>query len=192
MGGTHAGEHGDGHNRECGSRRASIARSEPASRLGASSHNAVRSTKGSACAERSRNRGDQHSITDAIEIDWNRSFASGAVVFFAQEKRIFLDGEEYGGFAVAPTVLISTFVPDTARMIRHEVVHVHQQWFLQESLGRPIEEALRKRLKLARYLPTWLEVGVVAPGLLVFENWASRGEGMKRILEAEAERLERR
>lgn len=134
----------------------------------------------------------QHSVTDAVVIDWNRSLASGAVVFFAKERRIFLNDEEYGGFAVAPTVLISTFVPDTARMIRHEVVHVYQQWFLQESLGRPIEDAIRKRLKLARYVPKWLEIGVVAPGLLAFENWASRGNGMRRILEAEAQRLELR
>ena len=133
-----------------------------------------------------------HSVTDAVEIDWNRSLATGSVVFFAQEKRILLDGEEYGGFAVAPTVLISTFVPDTASTIRHEVVHVHQQWFLQESLGRPIEDALRKRLPFARYVPGWLELGLAAPALLAFENWASRGKGMKRILEAEAERLQRR
>lgn len=134
----------------------------------------------------------QHSVTDGVEIDWNRSVASGSVVFFAQEKRIFLDGEEYGGFAVAPTVLISTFVLDTARMIRHEVVHVHQQWFLQEALGRPVEDAVRKRLKITRYVPQWLEIGLVAPALMAFENWATRSNGMKRVLEAEAERLERR
>lgn len=133
-----------------------------------------------------------HSVTDAVEIDWNRSLATGSVVFFAQEKRIFLEGEEYGGFAVAPTVLISTFVRDSARMIRHEVVHVHQQWFLQETLGRPIEDALRERLKFGRYVPKWLEIGLVAPGLLAFEHWATRGKGMKRVQEAEATRLERR
>jgi hypothetical protein len=134
----------------------------------------------------------RYAVRDRLSVDWNRSLRSGVLVYFAQQKRIFVGEREVGGFALAPTTVISTFVEDTARIIRHEVVHVHQQWFLQGAVGRPIEDAIRARLGIARHVPKWIEIGVVGPTIIGVYDWATREKGVGSVLEAEAERLDRR
>ena len=134
----------------------------------------------------------RHAVRDRLFVDWKRSLQSGVLVYFAQDKRIFVREREVGGFALAPTAVISTFMEDTARIIRHEVVHVHQQWFLQGALGRPIEDAIRARIGIARHVPKWLEIGIVGPAIFGIYDWVTWEKGLSSVTEAEAYRLDRR
>lgn len=134
----------------------------------------------------------RHAVRDGLAINWSRSLSTGVVVFVAEGKRIFYGDREFGGFAVAPTVVVSSLGQDLDRVVRHEVIHVHQQWLVQEAIGRPVESAIRGRLKLARRIPHWLEFGVFGPGFLLLGDWMTDGKGLYNLMQAEAELLERR
>jgi hypothetical protein len=132
-------------------------------------------------------------FTTGLEIDWTRTVASGTAVFVTRDMRIVnAEGEEFGGIALAPVVVIGAFARDPARTMRHEVVHVQQHWFMQEAWGRPIEDVLRPKLPGARFIPRWFELGIAVPALSAVERWLPGRSGLQALLEAEAERLERR
>ncbi|MEX2153493.1 MAG: hypothetical protein WD825_09150 [Gemmatimonadaceae bacterium] len=131
-------------------------------------------------------------VRDGVQIDWRRTASSGAFVFLTEEKRIILDRDEVGGVASAPVIVIGAFSGDQSGTMRHETIHVLQQWFVQEAWGRPIEEFVRSKIPGARQIPDWLEVGVVAPSAIEIERWLTRGTGARRLQEAEAELFERR
>jgi hypothetical protein len=132
-------------------------------------------------------------VSDDFRIDWERTTSSGAFVLVTRNARI-IDGDagEVGGFAAAPVVVISVFAPDPTRTMRHEVVHVQQQRFMHDAWGRPIEGFLLSKIPGARHMPSWLELGLVAPGLIMIDDWLIRRNGLVSVLQAEAERLERR
>jgi hypothetical protein len=126
-----------------------------------------------------------------LRLDWGRSWSTGTAVFIAHNKRIIdSDGDMPFGLSVGPVVVVSGDVRDTARTVRHEVIHAHQHWFVQDAVGRPLEDYIRPRIPLIRRLPRWLDLGLVAPVLTVFENWATNEKGARRLAQAEAERLE--
>lgn len=129
---------------------------------------------------------------DGLELDWRESFSRGALMFIARDKRVFFGDEEVNGFALAPTAVVSSFAGEFESVVRHEMVHVHQQWFLQESIGRPLEDAMRKRMKYMRLIPRWLEIGGIGPAILLFDDRVIGERGLGRALQAEAEMLERR
>jgi hypothetical protein len=128
---------------------------------------------------------------NGLRLEWQRTFAAGTPVFVAHNRRIQSDdGEMFGGIAVGPVIVVSGDVRDTTRTVRHEMIHAHQHWFVQDAVGKPIEDWLRPRIPLVRRLPGWLEIGIVAPGLVVFENWVAGERGARRLAQAEAHRLE--
>lgn len=131
--------------------------------------------------------------TDELQMDWNRTVSSGAFVFVTRNAHIIgRDGSEVGGFAAPPVIVIGSFAEDAQRTMRHEAVHVQQQWFMHDAWGRPIEDFLRSRLAWARYVPSWLELGLIAPGLLIAEDRLTGSSGVRRLMQAEAVRLQRR
>lgn len=132
-------------------------------------------------------------FTRGLEIDWPRTASSGAAVFGTRDLRLVgADGEEFDGWAWAPVVVIGAFARDPSRTMRHEVIHVQQDWFMQEAWGRPIEDYSRSRMPGARFIPRWLELGVAAPALHLLEGWLPGRSGIRALQEAEAYRLERR
>lgn len=134
----------------------------------------------------------RNAVRDGLEIDWSRSLSAGVLVFVAENKRIVNGDREVGGFAIAPTIVVSSLAYDVDRVVRHEVVHVHQQWFVQETIGQPVENVIRQRLRFARRIPGWLELGVAGPGFLLLEDWVLDERGLYNLMQAEAELLERR
>lgn len=134
----------------------------------------------------------RHAVRDGLELDWRESVSRGALMFIARDKRVFFGDEEVAGFALAPTTVVSSFARDLDSVFRHEMVHVHQQWFLQETVGRPLEATIRNRTRFLRLMPRWLEIGVVGPGILLLDDHVFGGRGLGNALEAEAELLERR
>jgi hypothetical protein len=130
-------------------------------------------------------------FTDELRIDWSRSASNGVVVFIT-DQRIVFDGGEFAGVAEAPVVIVGASATDTSRIVRHELVHVHQDWFLQEVWGRPVEDLIRRRLPGARFIPRWLELGAAVPAFLTLEKALPGRSGLRGVTEAEAERLERR
>lgn len=131
-------------------------------------------------------------LRSGIDIEWGRSAASGTGVFLTRERRIIVDDSEVSGVATGPVVTISAFAFDASRVLRHELVHAHQHWFAAETWGRPIEDVLRSKIPGARRLPAWMDVGIVAPALIGLEQWLTNGTGARRLLQAEADLLERR
>jgi hypothetical protein len=127
-----------------------------------------------------------------LEVDWDRSLSSGALVFVTQQKRIIFEDTEVLGVAMGPLVVLSAFAGDESRVMRHELVHVHQHWFGQEVWGRPLEELLRPRILGLRRLPSWLELGVVVPSLISVERQLLGRRSLRRFTEAESDLLERR
>ena len=127
-----------------------------------------------------------------LVMDWGHTASSGTFVLRTDNRRIVSGDREIGGAALGSLILMSDFVTDPASTAKHELVHVHQYWFLDGVLGRPVEEYLRRRVPLARQLPRWLELGVVVPGLRMAEQSIFGRDGpMKRLAESEAHMLSR-
>lgn len=129
-----------------------------------------------------------------LEEEWDRSLQSGTITFVTSDKRIVRGGIEYGGVAIAPVVIVNSFAEHQASVRSHELVHVQQQRFVHEAWGKPIERSLRERMRVARLIPAWLDLGLVAPaiGLLEWQLWGVHRGPLDRLAEAEANLLERR
>jgi hypothetical protein len=67
-------------------------------------------------------------------------------------------------------------------------------WFMSENWTKPLEDDLRVRLGVLRWIPRWLDLGVVMPSLLALEQrLGGYGTGpFFRALESEATWFERR
>jgi hypothetical protein len=127
-----------------------------------------------------------------LVMDWGRTASNGTFVFLTENKRIRFEGREVDGVAAGSTIVISAFATQPTRTTRHELTHVHQNFFLEEAWGRPAEEYLRRRVPGARRLPRWLELGIVSPALGMLEQGLFGGDGpMRRLKESEATMLER-
>ena len=97
------------------------------------------------------------------------------------------------GMAYTSTITMAPRPDNPPQTFRHEVVHVRQHWFLDETVSRPIESWLRGRLPLVRRLPAWIEFGIVVPTIESIEGRTFRPDGpIRRWREVEAETLERR
>lgn len=135
----------------------------------------------------------RHLARDGLVIDWRRSASIGTFVFNTRNKDIILNGQRVGGVTTASVVVVSEFARDPARTMRHEAVHVQQQWFMQEAWGRPAEELLRKRIPKGKWVPRWLEPGVLVPIFSGGEDVVFGNNGpLTRLMQAEADMFERR
>jgi hypothetical protein len=130
---------------------------------------------------------------DGMAVDWDLSASTGTFAFVTRNRHIRMpDGELVQGVASAPTIVVSTFSTDQSRTVRHEFVHVQQQWFLDEAWGRPIERYLRARIPGGARIPRWLEIGVVPVAFVWVETALFGSDGpVRRLAESEAEMLER-
>jgi hypothetical protein len=121
-------------------------------------------------------------------MDWGRTGSSGAFVLRTDNKHLWDDDRELNGLALGSLIIMSAFSTDPPLTAHHELIHVHQYMFLDEAIGRPIEEYLRRRIPLARRLPRWLELGVIPPALGAMEYWIfGRNGPVYRLVESEAE-----
>jgi hypothetical protein len=130
-------------------------------------------------------------FTKGLAIDWTRTLSSGAVVFETRGFRLESDGRNALGLAWGPVVLLDPIALDRDRTARHEIVHVHQHWFVAEAWARPLEESLRKRIPGARFVPSWLELGFESAAWYLDERLFGPA-GLSKIIEREADRLEKR
>ena len=130
--------------------------------------------------------------TSEFTIDWSRSVSSGAAVFQLRRGSLMRGDDDVDGFARGPVIVIERRAMSDLAIGRHEVVHVHQDWFMQEAWGRPIEQALRRRMTGLRFIPSWLELGVVPYGLDIVDDLMFGEGGFAGLREAEAYRLMKR
>jgi hypothetical protein len=126
-----------------------------------------------------------------LTIDWTRSASSAGLIFLAPDKYIVAGDESVAGVAQGPVAIISGFAQNPDQTTRHEVVHLHQHWFVQDAWGRPIEAELRQRVKPLRRVPRWLQFGVLSPALILLDDALLRGALRKGAVEPEADLLER-
>jgi hypothetical protein len=125
-----------------------------------------------------------------MRVDWTESGRSGTLVF-RQSDRVFLGSLSAAGLTAGSAIILSDKALDPARTATHERVHVQQGWFLQEVWGRPIEQLARDRTPFLRWIPGWLDLGVVTPGLISMELRTIGLHGpMRTMRETEAETLE--
>jgi hypothetical protein len=128
-----------------------------------------------------------------LRVDWGRTATSGTFVLVAPKKLITIGvGDTVAGLTIGSTVILSAY-GQNEEMLRHEMVHVQQQAFTQESWGRPVEESLRAHNRFVKRLPSWIEIGVVTPLLQVADYRAfGRTGGFKELMESEARILQKR
>ncbi|MGH7678581.1 MAG: hypothetical protein ACRENU_08960 [Gemmatimonadaceae bacterium] len=131
-------------------------------------------------------------MTRDLRIDWSETASSGAAVFRTERSDIVIDDYEYGGLAWGPVVVIGKRAFDPGSVLRHELIHVQQNWFVAEAWDRPIEDALRAKLPGGRFVPSWLQLGVISLGIMAADDGLFGERGLAALLQAEAERLERR
>lgn len=134
----------------------------------------------------------QHVFHPGVNVDWGASAASGALVLRTDQRQVELDGTAVNGAASGPVAIVSAFSNDPDLTTRHEIVHVYQAWFEQEAWGRPIEDYVRSELPGGRRIPSWIELGVGAPLLIMMEHAAIGRRGTHLLKEAEAGQLARR
>lgn len=127
---------------------------------------------------------------DGLVMDWGRTGATGTFVMRTDNQRIFRNGRELGGVAVGSLIVLSDFAASNPDLSHHEVIHVHQYLFLDEAIGRPIEEYLRRRVPLARWIPRWLELGVVPVAFAALDQAIFGADSpLYRLIESEAEQV---
>ena len=128
-----------------------------------------------------------------LAVDWNSSAATGTLVLTAVNRRIVLgDGLEPSGVAAGSLIIVGDRLIDPVTTLKHEFVHVQQMWFMQEAWNRPLEHALRKRSRLTRWIPSWLDLGFLPFTVQNLNHmWFGRYRGISNLQESEAELLER-
>jgi hypothetical protein len=125
-----------------------------------------------------------------LRVDWDRTAATGALVFVAPDRLIEQEGDILDGIAAGPVVIISGYARDADRVFRHEAVHVKQNQFFDETWGKPVDDYVRTHVRLLSWLPTWVELGLTAPALVFFEHAAFGKHGpFRRLAESEADIL---
>jgi hypothetical protein len=126
-----------------------------------------------------------------MRVDWNRSSQTGAVVLRTAAPLIVADGKRAAGLTAGSVITLSDRAMNPARSFNHERIHVQQEWFLQEIWGRPVENGARARMIALRWIPRWVELGVVTPTLSTLErNMIGIHAPMRSWRESEAEALE--
>ena len=132
-------------------------------------------------------------LRDGLAIDWRRSAQVGTFVFMTRRREIMLEGEIADGVAVGPIAVISEYAFDRELVWRHEAVHLQQYRFASHALTLPVEEYLRERFRPARKIPTWLDLGILAPLSLAAERVImGRDSPTYRLREQDAEAFARR
>lgn len=127
----------------------------------------------------------------ATRIDWALSRRAGTIVLRTARALPAPAGRRAAALTAGSTITLSDLASNPAQSYVHERIHVQQEWFLQETWGRPMEDALRQRAPLLRRLPRWLELGIVPPALLAAEGSTLGRDGPLRFTrEWEAEALE--
>jgi hypothetical protein len=107
-----------------------------------------------------------------------------------RHRDLVVSGDTVSGVTYGATPVVSTFARSRGRSARHELVHVEQNRFMQETWGRPLEGWLRQRTPGLRRIPTWVELGVAAPAVAAVETAAYGSNGpLARAKEAEAKGL---
>jgi len=128
-----------------------------------------------------------------LRVDWDRTAATGALVFVAPERLVENDGEILDGITAGPVVVIAGYARDPNRTFRHEVVHVKQIQFFDETWGKPVDDYVRTHVRLLSWLPPWVELGLTAPALIGLESAVFGKNGpFRRLSESEADILEYR
>ena len=131
-------------------------------------------------------------LRPGLEVDWDRSAATGALVFVT-ERFIESGGKIVAGVTVPPIVVITTSDPDLDAILRHEFVHVAQSQFLDETWGRPIDEYLRRHVPFLRSVPRWIEPGLATPVIWGLNDAVfAKSSPARRLGESEARILARR
>jgi hypothetical protein len=133
-------------------------------------------------------------LHDGARVDWRATAAHGTFVFEARDHWLRLGRTDAEGVSMGSTILISALTADRAQLLRHEATHVMQHHFLNEAWGRPLEDGMRARVNALRWLPSWIELGVV-DGAILGAQYAldpkSRGP-LGRLAESEADWFMRR
>ena len=115
-----------------------------------------------------------HGFTRAHQsVDWDRSAATGTFVFVTENRFIVTEGDTADGAATGAVVVLSGLAGNPDRTMRHEAVHVHQHWFMQEAWGRPLEAWVRRSVRYGDRIPAWLDLGVIPPAYHALEVAAS-------------------
>jgi hypothetical protein len=122
-------------------------------------------------------------------INWARTAKTGAFVL-ETDREIFTDGGFRGGIALGPVLLMQG---NDVGVWKHEGTHLQQWWFAQEAIGRPVENALKRRSQLFSWIPGWVDPGFVVPAMVLLDDaFFDYGKGLSNLLETEATLLERR
>jgi len=130
-------------------------------------------------------------LQPATRVDWALSARAGTIVLRTSRELRSPSGWRAAATTTGTTITLSDHASQPAETYAHERVHVQQEWFLQETWGRPVEAALRRRTPGLRRLPRWLELGVVPPALLELEGETLGRDGpMRASREWEARSLE--
>ena len=128
-----------------------------------------------------------------VSTDWGRSLETGTLVVRTVHREIVDGGETVEGVTAGPAIYLGPRAQIGKETWKHETVHVHQNWFMAETWDRPLELAVRRRIPLARRIPPWIEIGLIAPGISALnEQWWGDRAGVRNLMEREAQSLERK
>lgn len=127
-----------------------------------------------------------------VSVNWQRTLSSGTAVFGTNGGRLRVTGvSRVQALTLGGSIVLSDVAYDPSASMRHELIHVLQQRYVEETIGRTIENAILTWSAIR--VPAWLEVGVTAPALFYLDHVSSkpRWGPIRRLQEAEAEWFER-
>lgn len=129
------------------------------------------------------------------DLHFDREYSLKALtpVFRTRHTRIRSGDRFTSGTTVGHAIVLDgLFVDQGDAAFPHEVVHLLQFDFLLVAWDQPLERALRSRVPGTGWVPRWLHVGAMVPGLWMIDDEVNNGRGyMYRLLQAEAAWLER-
>ena len=103
--------------------------------------------------------------------DAENSLYAGAPVFRDRRKHFgesgtkeFLGAEEVGTIRLAPEAF-DPMIPNSARALPHETIHVLQEDYLNFAVTLPVERAALRTFPLGRLFARHLDIGLLTPGV---------------------------
>ena len=110
-------------------------------------------------------------VSPNTRFDAENSLYAGAPVFRDRRKHFgesgtkeFLGAEEVGTIRLAPEAF-DPRIPNSARALPHETIHVLQEDYLNFAVTLPIERAALRTFPLGRFFARHLDIGLLTPGV---------------------------
>lgn len=109
---------------------------------------------------------------DGLVLDADRSLAAATFVFVSKNHNLVENRRVVSGLTNGSAIVMRDDGSDLSGTLHHELVHVRQHGFVDETIGGPLESWVRSRVPLLAKVPGWIEFDFAGSFLFTAERRA--------------------